>query len=187
MASIDIDLFPFLETSDGTPSFPISQASLCLVTAFSWHFLYTKSMELLPEKKKAARIAPLIHAFWATFSSIYIIYYYSPIFIVPSSICSILGPTQYIFTISLGYFIWDLFICIKENWGIDWKIHAIFCVLMYGIATFQHSMHRWGIMVLFYEFSTIFLHCYIFLYYYGYKWFGDIIKLIKYINNPCTK
>ena len=133
-------------------------------------------MELFPEKKTAARIAPLTHAVWATFSSMYIMYNYTSIFTAPSTVCIVLGPTQWVFTVSLGYFIWDLFICIKENWGIDWKIHAIFCVAMYALATVQHSMHRWGLMVLFYEFSTVFLHCYIFLYYYGYTWLGDRIK-----------
>eukprot|EP00483_Globobulimina_turgida_P001338 UN01340 len=49
---------------------------------------------------------------------------------------------------------------------------------MYGIAVCTHSLHRWGLMVLFFEFSTIFLHCYIFLYYYGYKTFAGQLKIL---------
>jgi len=153
-------------------------AALCLITALSVHFIYNTSLELLPDKKKAARIVPLLHAIYATFSSIYVIYHHSPIMDAPTTICEAVGPSQYIFTISLGYFLWDLFICIKENWGIDWKIHAIFCVAMYGIAVCTHSLYRWGIFALFYEFSTIFLHFYIFLFYYGLETMANGVKII---------
>merc|ERR1712062_863187 len=82
------------------------------------------------------------------------------------------------FAISLGYFLWDLYICFKEKWTIDWKIHAIFCVAVYGLSMCYHALYRWGVLVLFYEFSTVFLHCYSFLYWFGYKWAADKFKLL---------
>eukprot|EP01084_Bolivina_argentea_P001444 2667_1 len=179
MDVVDFDVFPFIETADRTPSFPLSNLILVSITAVTFNYGYNKSVELFPDKKKAARIAPLLHAIYATCSSIYVLYNYSPTLQSPLNLCAAaLGPSHYVFLISLGYFIWDLFICIKENWGIDWKMHALFCVLMYGIAVCKHTFHRWGLMVLFYEFSTIFLHCYIFLYYYGYKTLASRLKII---------
>ena len=177
MELLDFDLFPFIETSDGTASFPLSSAALCLATALLWNLIYRKSVELLADKKKAARIAPLLHAIWATGASVYIVYYHSPLLETPSTICVPLGPSQREFPISLGYFLWDLLICLKEGWSLDWVIHAVFCVLMYGMGTLLHGLYRWGCMVLFYEFSTIFLHCYIFLYYAGHDALAAIVKL----------
>eukprot|EP01084_Bolivina_argentea_P188216 324059_1 len=146
MALTDIDILPFISTSDGSPSLTLNMAILLLSTSIVFHLIYTTSVALFSDKKKAARIAPFVHAIFATTSSIYVIYndLHHSVFETPSSICIPIGPTQYIFCISLGYFCWDLYICFKEKWSIDWKIHAAFCVLMYGTGLLKHTLHRWG-------------------------------------------
>merc|ERR1712048_298698 len=157
---------------------------IILFTEIFFHLVYTTSVRAMPNteegKRKAARIPGLVHAIHATASSIYVIYNHfpRPILTSVSTICIEIGPTKYVFAISLGYFFWDLFICFKEKWGIDWKIHAIFCVAMYGLAVCYHTFQRWGIFVLFYEFSTVFLHCYTFLYWFGYKWIAGKFKIL---------
>merc|ERR1719361_218925 len=175
----DIDLLPFIKTIDGSPCMPLDIGLICLFTAIIFNFIYNASVKSMP-KNKAARVPGLLHALHATLSSIYIIHYHFPsaIFTFPSSICHDIGPSKYVFAISLGYFIWDLYICFKEKWTIDWKIHAIFCVAVYGLSMCYHALYRWGVLVLFYEFSTVFLHCYSFLYWFGYKWAADKFKLL---------
>ena len=175
----DFDLLPFIKTIDGSPCMPLNIGLICMITAVIFNYVYNNSVQLMPsDKSKAARVPGLLHAVHATLSSVYIIHFHfpSPIQAYPSSICNEIGPTKYVFAVSMGYFLWDLFICFKEKWGIDWKIHAIFCVAMYGLSMCYHALYRWGTLVLFYELSTVFLHSYAFLYWFEYKWLADKFK-----------
>ena len=176
MAAREFDLFPFIKTWDGTPSMSLNDVAICLTSAVAFHLLFTFSNRVFSDKKKAARIAPLLHAIYATTTSCYIVIYHSPFYPAPTTICQHVGPSHLFFLVSLGYFLFDLVICLREGWGMDWIIHSVFCVWMYGLGVIMHSLHRWGMMVLFYEFSTVFLHCYIFLFHFGYTRMGKIVK-----------
>jgi len=177
MATATVDLFPFIETWNGRPAMSLNEAALCLTTMAIFHFIYVNANRVVADPKKAARVAPLIHAVYGTLASMYIGYYHSSLMDTPKSVCETLGPSRYFIIITWGYFLWDLFICLREGWSMDWVIHALFCVWMYGLGVIKHALYRWGMYVLFYEFSTIFLHCYTFLFYFGHKQAGSMLKV----------
>jgi hypothetical protein len=64
---------------------------------------------------------------------------------------------QVLFSVAVGFFAWDLYVCIAENWGPLYIVHAIACgfVFLGGIHPFL--MHMGSVCLLF-EASTVFLH-----------------------------
>ena len=182
MNTSEFDLLPFIEPFDGTPSVSLSDFVLCVASMVVFQFVYTTARKVIPDKKRAARIAPLLHGVYASVTALYVMLFYSPFFDPPNTICESVGPSKYFMIITLGYFIWDLIVCLQEGWGVDWVIHAVFCVTLFGMAVVLHTLQRWGMMVLFYELSTVFLHCYNFLFYYGYNRLGWWCKLSDIVS-----
>jgi hypothetical protein len=61
---------------------------------------------------------------------------------------------------SCGYFVWDLIEVTShpEVNGVPFLIHAIYCLGVYGIATFRQLMLRHALLYLLFEVSTIFFN-----------------------------
>eukprot|EP01084_Bolivina_argentea_P000379 721_1 len=131
-------------------------ASLCLITVVSLSFLHSK---LEWTYLHISEIIIPLHATYAIFSSSCMIFVYSPIPATPNTICNVWEYTPYIFTISLGYFVWDLFVNMKRN-GINknTSIKTGFC-FFYGVAMLTHSLCNWEIMVLFCEIAAVCQFC----------------------------
>ena len=56
---------------------------------------------------------------------------------------------------TVGYFIWDLVICIMESWGIGFLVHAILCLLVYSLSLLPFALWA-GVACLLFELSTPF-------------------------------
>lgn len=66
--------------------------------------------------------------------------------------------SQFFYSISVGYFLWDTIICIYYRWGFEFLIHGVLCCLVYFGCLFPFQ-HYWGRFYLgVYEISTIPLH-----------------------------
>ena len=160
------------------PTLPVYRLLLIVISFYFWNrcYKFAKTTLFPKDSKKAARVCPLVHAIFATLGSIYILYVHEPVFGIPSSYCAPIIYCEYIFGITYGYFLWDIMTVIIEKWTIDYLIHAIFCLYVFTVCTFSSLLHRAAIIVLFYEFSTVFLHCYIFAYKFGYEKIGAILQ-----------
>jgi len=67
--------------------------------------------------------------------------------------------TQFIYSISTGYFLWDTIVCIQHQWGFEYVLHAILSFFVYYMNLFPF-LHYWGRFYLgFFEMSSIPLHC----------------------------
>lgn len=62
--------------------------------------------------------------------------------------------------LALGYFVWDLFICVRfyEDYGPAFLLHALFCTITYYNAVMHHNMVIYSLSALLYETSTPFLN-----------------------------
>jgi hypothetical protein len=58
--------------------------------------------------------------------------------------------------ISIGYFLWDIYVCFYYNYDIFFKIHGICCTLLYIISLLPLSQFILSFCLIF-EFSSIFL------------------------------
>jgi len=66
--------------------------------------------------------------------------------------------SQFFYSISVGYFLWDTIICIYYRWGFEFLIHGVLCFLAYYCCLYPFQ-HYWGRFYLgVYEISTIPLH-----------------------------
>jgi len=81
-------------------------------------------------------------------------------------------PSAMVFSIALGYFVWDLFTCIYCKWDYGYWAHAIACMFVYG-ASLYPFLHYWGLFFLLFELSTPLLHL---------RWFAIAAKMPK--KNP---
>ena len=120
--------------------------------------------------KKAERFVPFIHAIYGTSAAIFGISTYNPLFIRPVTYCQPIPYWQLLSSISLGYFIWDLWFVFQKNHGFSFVIHAIASIGCYYITTFYSFLHRLSMIALLFEVSTVFLHSYVFCYHFGYPY-----------------
>lgn len=67
-----------------------------------------------------------------------------------------------IFHIAAGYFMFDLTLCVVENWGPAFTIHGLMCTLVYTTVQFgfpnKGFLQYYGLSFLLFELSTPFLH-----------------------------
>jgi len=77
--------------------------------------------------------------------------------------------TQFYFSLSIGYFLWDVLVCAWYRWGLEFLLHGLFCFVVYFfcLLPFQHYWGRFYLGV--YEISTLPLH---------------IRGIIKNVNGP---
>jgi len=65
---------------------------------------------------------------------------------------------QFIYSISVGYFLWDSIVCIQHLWGFEYIMHGVLCFIAYYCNLYPF-LHHWGRFYLgFFELSTIPLH-----------------------------
>lgn len=171
----EIDLFPVFDTK--TPCCPPHLLLIIILSFTFFHKTYQKSIEMIANKKKAARFAPLLHSIFATLSSMFVIYNYTPVFTVPETFCISIKYCDIVFSVSSGYFLWDLYTSIHEKWGYDFIFHSMFCIFVFVTATFGQFMQRLAIFCLFQELSTVFLHTYIYCYYWKYDRIALFLQL----------
>lgn len=71
--------------------------------------------------------------------------------------CASVMFSQVLFSVAVGFFAWDLYVCIAEAWGPLFMLHAVACgfVFMGGLRPFLLHM---GCICLLFEASTVFLH-----------------------------
>jgi len=80
--------------------------------------------------------------------------------------------TQFIYCVSVGYFLWDSIVCIQHQWGFEYIIHGVLSFLVYYMNLFPF-LHYWGRFYLgYFELSTIPLH------------FRGCMIMLKYNKNP---
>lgn len=66
--------------------------------------------------------------------------------------------TQFIYCVSVGYFLWDSVVCIQYQWGFEYIMHGVLCFFVYYINLFPF-LHYWGRFYLgAFELSSIPLH-----------------------------
>jgi len=78
-----------------------------------------------------------------------------------------LAQTQ--FAITIGYFVWDLSLCVFmfEEFGFPFLMHASLCLIAYIFGLVVPFMHYYGAFFLMYEFSTVFLNIQLFIEHFG--------------------
>mmetsp|Transcript_20137 Transcript_20137/g.32152 ORF Transcript_20137/g.32152 Transcript_20137/m.32152 type:complete len:277 (+) Transcript_20137:64-894(+) len=108
---------------------------------------------------KREHVVSMLHSVLASVLASYILYFEHSLFSMPESYSEPIPFADVIFSISYGYFLWDIYISIATPHSLDFKIHAMFCTLVYSFATFSPFLHRPAIIVLLFEISTIFLQC----------------------------
>jgi len=65
---------------------------------------------------------------------------------------------QLIYSISIGYFLWDSIICVQHSWGFEYIAHGVLSFFAYYNNLYPF-LHHWGRFYLgFFELSTIPLH-----------------------------
>lgn len=115
---------------------------------------YTKMEDL----RKRESFVSLCHSTISSLLASYVLLYNHNLFTPPSSYSEPIEFCDIVFSISYGYFLWDVYISFTVSHPIDFKIHALFCALIYSFATFTPYLHRPAVIVLLFEISTIFLH-----------------------------
>eukprot|EP01084_Bolivina_argentea_P109032 194892_1 len=183
---LNYDLFPFIKTTDNAPTCPISVAFICIFGTICWNFVYSELLEMFSSKRTAKYLVSLLYAIWVSFASINMIINDDNWLLFSQKnkiiICGNVERCQWIFSISLSYFLWELYLCVKNRLQFDLFIHAIFCILVHSIGLITHSMHRWGILVSLYSLSTIPMCIYIFLYHYGYNLMAFVFQQLFLIS-----
>eukprot|EP00697_Spironema_sp_BW2_P009933 gnl/Spiro4/24971_TR12418_c0_g1_i1.p1 gnl/Spiro4/24971_TR12418_c0_g1~~gnl/Spiro4/24971_TR12418_c0_g1_i1.p1 ORF type:complete len:314 (-),score=62.64 gnl/Spiro4/24971_TR12418_c0_g1_i1:78-1019(-) len=66
-------------------------------------------------------------------------------------------PARAVCAWAIGYFLWDLVVCLYEGWGWGFLMHAVCCLFVYT-GSQQNFMLWMGCSCLLYELSTPFLH-----------------------------
>jgi hypothetical protein len=59
--------------------------------------------------------------------------------------------------VAVGYFIWDVVLCVRERWGLDYLFHGIAVLAVYCAALYPF-LHYMSCVCLLFEASTPFLH-----------------------------
>ena len=67
---------------------------------------------------------------------------------------------QAVIGVAIGYFAWDLFICVRYGFGVAFFIHAVLCLSLYSYAvgTVPPFLLYYGCVFLVWEVSTPFLN-----------------------------
>lgn len=65
--------------------------------------------------------------------------------------------SKLLFHVSCGYFYFDLYMCITENWGFAYTFHGVACSLVFMSVQYPF-LHWYGMVFLLYELSTPLLH-----------------------------
>lgn len=115
---------------------------------------YTK----LEDLRKRESFVSLCHSTIASILASYVLLYRHSLWIPPSSYSEPIEFCDIVFSISYGYFLWDVYISFSIPHPTDFRVHALFCSLIYSFANFTPYMHRPATIVLLFEISTIFLH-----------------------------
>ena len=73
--------------------------------------------------------------------------------------------TQFLMDSFAGHFLWDLFVCIFyfDVWGYAFVIHGLFCSMMYMTLAYSHLGVAFGLRVIFYECSNVFMNTRVFM------------------------
>lgn len=59
--------------------------------------------------------------------------------------------------VAVGYFIWDVVLCLRESWGLDYLAHGVAVLSVYAAALYP-VFHHMACICLLFEASTPFLH-----------------------------
>ena len=140
---------------------PVYKLISIILSISFFHFVYLYASKFYPKKQDSRKRESYVSLCHSTFSSIlalYILFYRHSLWIPPSSYSDPIEDCDIVFSISYGYFLWDVYISFRYPHPIDFKIHALFCTVIYSFALFTPYLHRPAIIVLLFEISTIFLH-----------------------------
>ncbi|ETO32471.1 hypothetical protein RFI_04647 [Reticulomyxa filosa] len=159
------------------PFLPVYRIATVIVSAVFWEIFWT-TLRSIPrlDDKSATRMTALGHALYASSVSCFAIFIKNPITVLPKSYCANQPMDDVLLCVSLGYFVWDLYKTIVEKWGMDFLIHAIMCIYTYSLIAFCGTFSRIGLIVLFFEFSTIFLQGYILAYSFDYPILAVLLR-----------
>lgn len=116
---------------------------------------YTKWDDLYIQKRES--LVSLCHSTLSSALAMYILLCQHSLFVTPASYSEPIPFCDVVFSISYAYFLWDLIISFAVPHTLDFKIHAVFCTLIYSFATWTPYLHRPAVIVLLFEVSTIFL------------------------------
>eukprot|EP01084_Bolivina_argentea_P171427 296994_1 len=142
---------------------PVYKLITILSSITFFHIVYICASKYYTKKenlRKRESFVSLCHSTFASILASYILLYRHSLWSTTSAVGWAI-PIQFcdiIFSISYGYFVWDVYISFTVEHPIDFKIHALFCTLVYSFATFTPYLHRPAVIVLLFEISTIFLH-----------------------------
>jgi hypothetical protein len=64
---------------------------------------------------------------------------------------------QFTFAVAVGFFLWDIYVCVAYNWGWMFIVHGVLGCFVY-LAGLRPFLHHIGMVSLLYETSTIFMH-----------------------------
>jgi len=64
---------------------------------------------------------------------------------------------QALFAVAAGYFVWDIYVCVSEGWGLAYIAHGVACGFVFLGGLHPFLMHM-GCICLLYEASTVFMH-----------------------------
>eukprot|EP01084_Bolivina_argentea_P242960 407412_1 len=92
---------------------PVYKLIVIVISSAIWHLLYMKATRYytkIEDMRKREAIVSLCHSTCASLLSFYVLSYHHSLFVVPSSYSEPIQFCDIVFSISYGYFLWDLYI-----------------------------------------------------------------------------
>lgn len=154
--------------------------SLEFISYYIWNYFFKRKirkLQLLEQNQFYTKTVAFFHATIISYLSIINLYkifikHEYEIFFSKNSIYFMNEEFKYAISITLSYFIWDIFTCFKEKQSIDIFIHAFMGFIATYFSLSYHVLPFYVILFSLYEFSTTFLNL---------RWF--LIKLDMNDNN----
>eukprot|EP01084_Bolivina_argentea_P232200 391401_1 len=179
---LDSEILPWVDSNALYPDHPaLTWRRVLIITFF---FLFFKCIQYVAHKifglpkRRAFKIVSSVHSCIAVVSAFYLLHNYHSIFGYITSGCQPIPYAHYIFSMSFGYFAFDLYKTMRQEPGLDFIIHGLCSIGIYGILIHTGAGEGIGLKSLLYESSTPFLHLYAFLHYADYHYLARIVRLV---------